>query len=347
MQESIRIEKAALDETANGDIILRGVVHPDSLRQIKADTYQREILPLTACKSLVKAIVERGKIPDITLGMRGGDFTERGGAFHLKDPVYVIDGLQRSSTAIRLMESGDQPAPHLGAIIYFNTTQESEAELFRILNTSRVRLSPNILIRNQREHNIAIELILDICRDTSFALYDRVSWQQSMKRYDIINGATLLSTAGVLHSSIASGLNAFRWQDQAERLALMLRDKIQRKAFRANIIEFFDVLDVAFGVRDVAYKGGATHLKGGFLSSFAFMIASHRTFWDQNWRMTIAPDVARKLKTFPLNDPLVRAACSGGRVRDSLAQLIAEHINSGRRTKRLVPFRSVQKMEEE
>ena len=101
--ESIKLLNSAIDETPSGDIIFRGVIDPSSLSLVRVDTYQREVLPLSVVSSLVKAIREQRQIPDIVLGMRGQNYSERNGITYLHDETYVIDGLQRISVAMELM----------------------------------------------------------------------------------------------------------------------------------------------------------------------------------------------------------------------------------------------------
>lgn len=338
MKEHVRIECGALDEIqGSSDIILRGVIAPETLKLIKADTYQREVLPLSSVSGLIQAIKHGDKVPDITLGMRGGDFEEKNGAYVLKNDVFVIDGLQRQSVAVHLMCVGEKLDPHLGCCVYFNTSYEGESELFKVLNTSRVRLSPNILIRNMREKSPAVELILELCDDTSFILEDRVCWNQRMRRNELLNGASMLHTVAVLHSNYGNMMSS-RWQDVVANLDILLRDKVRRREFGKNIRTFFEVLDSAYGIRTITYKDGATYLRTGFLLSLARTLAMHRNFWTENRELVVTPDIRRKLSSFSLADPMVKTIAANGRVKDTLVTLLVEHLNSGKRTRRLVRF---------
>ena len=84
---SIKVCNAALDQSPSGDIVLRGVIHPDSLSGLRVASYQREVLPITSLSRLIKAIKAGTTLPDIELGMRGQKYIERGGCFHLQDDV--------------------------------------------------------------------------------------------------------------------------------------------------------------------------------------------------------------------------------------------------------------------
>src|SRR3954452_16034050 len=120
-RESVKVLKAALDEDG-ADIILRGVIAPDSLHLLQVDDYQREILPFARIRDLVGAL-ENGNVPDIVLGMRGGAYHDRDGVFYLQDPVFIIDGLQRTTAAKHLLMKGGRE-PRLGVKVHFNTSKE-------------------------------------------------------------------------------------------------------------------------------------------------------------------------------------------------------------------------------
>src|ERR1700677_3610952 len=93
----ISLTSAALDEHA-GEIVLRGVLAPESLPLLKVADYQREILPGMRARNLESVLESGSSVPDITLGMRGGQFTEqKKGTFSLEDRVFIIDGLQRTN----------------------------------------------------------------------------------------------------------------------------------------------------------------------------------------------------------------------------------------------------------
>src|ERR1039458_5813962 len=203
-QVSVKMIHAALDEEG-GEIILRGVVDPASLIHLKVDEYQREILPLSKINVLANAITN-GSVPDIDLGMRGGSFLERDGAFYLQDPVYIVDGLQRTTAAMEVMKKN--VVPHLGATVHFNTTEVWERNRFRVLNVSRVKLSPSILLRNLKVDNEAIEMLYHLCLDSKFVLHNRVCWQQRMQRDHLVQATQLVKAAGFLHSRFGGSLKS-------------------------------------------------------------------------------------------------------------------------------------------
>ena len=100
------------------DIILRGVIDPQSLHLLQVADYQREVLPLAKISELVEAFM-KGSVPDVDLGMRGERFFERSGSFYLQDDVFIVDGLQRVTAALHLIQMATGILPQLGAVVHF------------------------------------------------------------------------------------------------------------------------------------------------------------------------------------------------------------------------------------
>jgi hypothetical protein len=102
-----------------------------------------------------------------------------------------------------------------------------------------------------------------------------------------------------------------------------------------NVKTFFQLLDSAWGIRKILYKDRATHLKSGFLFALADVISEYPAFWSGK-SLRIDRDMQKKIGQFALSDPNVRAmACSGSSIA-FLTRLIVDHINAGKRTRRLV-----------
>jgi hypothetical protein len=341
MTDSIKILKSALDEAPNGDIVLRGLLDPQSLKLIQVDDYQREAIPVTSKSTLVKALKQpSNKIPDVALGMRGGNISGKGDITFLGDAVYVIDGLQRISAARHLIETAQKLDPRLGATVYFNTTKESEAELFRILNTSRIKLSPNILLRNLKDSNPAISMLYDLTtEDPDFVLFERVAWKQMMKRGELITALMLMKVTGQLHSSFGPGVSS-HLHEAANGILATMRSFTKKNVMRDNVITFFEVVNEVWGIREVAFREKATHLRGGFLFAVALLFAKHKNFWDDNRHLIVPPDIRKKLGTFPIQDPtVIQLSSSGTSVKVMLTAMLSDHINSSKRTRRLIPFK--------
>jgi hypothetical protein len=344
-RETIKLTNAAFDEL-NGEIIVRGVLDPKSLHLIQTDDYQREVLPIASQSSLITAFLEDKFIPDITIGMRGGNFIERADnakdkamSVYLQDTTYVIDGLQRISTALHLMRLGKKENPHLGCITYFNTTRESESSLFEILNTRGQKLSANVLIRNLRESNTGVDMMYNLCFDKSFVLYDRVGWAQRMRRTELLTALMLIKTVGMLHSTFGPGLSS-RYYEVAKGLEKTMNDTVGRNTMRDNTKTFFEVIDGAWGIKSVAFKVSAPYLRGNFLMALAQVIAHHKNFWNDR-KLVISSDIRSKIRIFPINDPQIRSmAAGGGSTRGLLYRLILDHLNSGKRKNYMVPFKA-------
>lgn len=334
-RESIKIIHAALDEVEGREIILRGTVSPDSLTRLQVDTYQRETLPLTHIRQLVRAFEEGSSIPDIVLGMRGGDFTERDGAFYLKDDVFIIDGLQRTQAAIQYMNDRGG-TPRLGAAIHFGTSFEWERRLFQLLNGGlRVKLSPNVLLRNERHEHTVVEMLYDLTTtDRTCVMRDRVCWKQRMDRVHLISAMTFLKVATTLHSHVALGGRCAAL-DELIRAADKMAEKVTEAVFGANIRSFFAIVDECWGIKSVHFKEGAAYMRLTFLTTLAALFSRHTDFWRGD-KLTVDADLRRKIKSFPLTDPNVRnLTAASGKARYMLYQLLLDHVNSGKRTKRL------------
>ena len=337
-RESIKVVNAGLDETEKGEIILRGVIDPESLHRLKVADYQREVLPLSTINQLMEAIKSGATLPDVDLGMRGGGYTERDEAYYLHNDVYIVDGLQRITAAMQLLRKGEG-SPRLGATIHFNTEEKWERERFQMLNTSRVRLSPNVLIRNEKEKYTVIEMMHNLCFDKTFALYDRVTWQQAMQRHHLITAATYIKAAGRLHATFGPGKTS-RVTELIPALQKTM-NTVGRNVMRENVKTFFGLIDESWGLRSIAYKAGACYVKTTFLVTLADVLTEYKNFWKDT-RLSIDANLRKKIASFPVTDPqVIQLASASGQARYILYQLMVNHINSGRRPGKgkLVPFK--------
>lgn len=334
--KAVRIVSAALDEDPSKSIVLRGVISPESYEFLHVAGYQREVLSASRqFQGLQHALANGGGVPDVYLGMRGGNYSERDSAFSLHDPVYIVDGLQRTSAARAVWEGGGRP--RLGATIFFNTSEQWERQKFEALNMTAQRLSPNVLLRNKAEGDSqAMGLLLSLTRDQSFVLGQKVSWHQNMLRGELITAKVFAVASVILHKRFG-GMPAMSVTDTAAALDRAY-NIIGRGVLRENLRSFWSVLDECFGVSRITFRCTATCIKGAFLFSIAHVFADHSTFW-RDARIFVEADLRRKIASFPLNDPeVMRLAAAGGAAGRILYQLIINHINSGKRTKHLEPF---------
>jgi hypothetical protein len=336
----VTVECAALDETNTGDIILRCVVALGSLENLMTDDYQREALPLTSISDIVDALKGGQTLPDIELGMRGGRFKEtKDGEFVLQDPVYIIDGLQRRNAALHVLNEKPGMPIRIGATVHFNTDKEWERERFRILNTMQTKVSPNVLLRNRREGSPAVSLMHSLSvNDNAFVLHDRVCWSQRMTRGQLLSALMFLKVVGLLHSHKAPTKRS----SVSELVPAMDKavEMVGPQIMRDNTRHFFDLIDQCWGIRKVQYREGATYLKGAFMKVLAMIISDHREFWrsPDEKRLMVEADLRRKLALFPVHDPqVINLSSSGGKATEILYMLLRDHINSGKRSRRLTP----------
>lgn len=330
----LRVMSGALDELTEGQIVLRGVIDPGSLGGLLQPTYQRETLRKAKTQELMEAFrSSTGRVPDVELAVRGKRYgcTDSNGTYTITGDVYIIDGLQRISAARQFVSEGGKPL--VGAMIHFETTEEWERERFDILNMCRTRLSPNILLRNRTVQCPSLCRLYDLCADESFALYQRVSWSQYMRREELLTALSFLKTVMRLHSKFGAGRYvsvAGLWQALPPMMAT-----VGHAAMIENVKTFFQVLDSTWGIRGILYKDRATHLKSGFLFALADVVSGYPMFWSGK-SLSIDRDMQKKIGQFGLNDPNVRAmACSTSSI-GLLSRLLVDHFNSGKRTRRLV-----------
>jgi hypothetical protein len=330
----LRILSGALDELNEGQMVLRGVIDPASLGGLLRPTYQRETLPKSTIEGLIEAFRNgSGRVPDVELAVRGERYgcTDEKGTYTITGSVYIIDGLQRISAARQFTCGGGRPL--VGAMVHFGTTEQWERERFRILNMRRTRLSPNVLLRNHAAECPSLRRLHQLCSDESFVLCQRVSWSQHMRREELLTALTFLKTVMRLHSSFGAG-RYVSVSGIGQALPPMMAT-VGHATMIENVKTFFALLDATWGVRGILYKDRATHLKGAFLSALAEVISEYPTFWAGN-TLRIDRDTQKKIGQFALGDPSVRAmACSTASI-GLLSRLIVDHINSGKRTRRLV-----------
>ena len=333
------ITNGALDEIGNGDIILRGVVLSDTLRLLKTDAYQREAMPLTSLQDIMSALENGEALPDIELGMRGQNFKEVApGRFVLRDDVYIVDGQQRTNAAIHHIATHPDANVHLGATVHFSTTESWERDRFHTLNTQGIKVSPNVILRNRADTSTSMRLLYDLCtKTTSFTLHGRVCWKQRMVKGELVTALTLAKTVGLLH-----GHKAPSRRNKIDELVPALDkavDLVGIMNMRDNIRTFFSLLDECWGVRHVQYREGASYLRGNFLNVLARILSDHYDFWqdEEERKLFVEASLRRKLAQFPVTqDPnIVNLASSGGKSREILYVLLRDHLNRGKRAKRL------------
>lgn len=331
--DSIKIVNGALHD-ADDQIVLRGVIDPSSLSNLHIGPYQRETLQPAKIAKLMDAH-RFGRVPDVELGMRGERFIERNGVFYLQDPVFIVDGQQRCTAANRLMQLEPSAAPCIGALIHFGTNERWERERFDILNLTQTKLSSNVTLRNLRHDYTVVDTLYKLTHDRTFVLNERVCWDQNMRRGQLISAVLFFKVVGMLHSHLGPG-RSNNVVDLARGLQ-KIYDEIGKTTFVANVRAFFDTIDTCYGVKSVAYSSAAVQLRQVFMLALAKLFTEHTSFWKDESKFFVEAPLIRKLSMFPVTDPTVQSlASSSGKALDMLFTLFVEHVNSGKRTRRLV-----------
>jgi hypothetical protein len=339
---SVRVLSGAVDKQG-GKVVLRGVISPETLTNLRSDTYQREAMPLSSQSSILSALEAGERLPDIELGMRGVRFREdkSDGSIFLLDEVYIIDGLQRVTGGIYHLGKNPGADIRIGATIYFNTTKEWEQDRFRVLNTARLKVSPNVLLRNLKERdngkNYGLVTLYGLSNnDRAFPLFERVCWAQRMTRGELITALVFAKTSLFLHSHKGpSARNSVAEVSDALERSIKA---VGTQHFRENVRTFFNLIDECWGIKRVHYRDGAVYMRGQFLYVLAKVLSDHYEFWqdDDEKKLFIYASTKKKLFQFPINDPYVTSLVgSGGKSRDLLYALLRDHLNRGRKTRRL------------
>ena len=345
----VRIVNAALSER-KGRITLRGEIDPMSLMLVGVDEYQREVLLGIKAEQLDEELTGEG-VPDVELGMRGESFEEIGdGVFLLHDPTYVIDGLQRISSGIRVLPTQpEDELPFIGAAVLFNTTYEFEKDRFLKTNYYATRVNGTVILHpipNDDSHK-AIGLLYKLAykadpkkapKEGEFVLAGRVSWKQRLNKRDLLTALVMVKVAAVLHNHAGPG-KSNQVLPLADNLERTVTEVIGQRNYTANVKHFFEVVDRAWGLQNLDSREGAEWLNGKFLAQLAEVFSDHPTFWrEDNRKLQVDSSTVKKLGGFRFDQVVINLVRGGG-VNDgnALYNLIVRHLNSGRRTNRLVP----------
>ncbi len=329
MANKVRVLNWALAEL-DDQLIVRGVIDPASLKDLKIAPYQREVLSEGKVTKLMDAH-RNGGVDDIKLGMRGArtSETDDGQVLLLLDDTYIIDGQQRTVAGIRVMKDDPPVVPYIGATIRFNTDEATERRLFRIFNLDRTNVSGNVILRNEKEDNPALAALFRLTHDASFVLRGRVTWTQAPRKHELISATTFVKVIGRLHGRFGPGKGS-------EVLAVAsgldrIMGNIGRPTLVANTKAFFDLIEECWGLSIIEFVKGAVVIKSTFLMTLARVLVDHKDFWTED-RLTVPATLSAKLSKFKVNDPTIaNLAGSSGAAGDVLYDLVVRQLNSGRR----------------
>lgn len=330
----IRILNGALDEDPEtGAIVLNGRLDPSTLRFLKVGPYQR---PLGDRNDIFEALKNGVTVPNIDIGVRGNTFATAGDDYEIADDAYIIDGWQRVGTALRILENTPGAPIRMFATVHFGTNELSERHRFTELNKNIKKVASNLHLANMRDLNDAVATLYGLTfNQPDFPVYKRVSWGQNMARGDLITAVSLLKTSVYLHSH-KIGLPSLG-AEKVARTAASVAKSITLMQYRKNVVTFFQVIDECWPIGAIEYRKTAPQVKESFLRNLARFFSEHLDFWNTSGAVFfVAADQRHKLGSFPINDPQVSAlAGSTGTAGNILRELLAKHMNSGRRSGRL------------
>jgi hypothetical protein len=350
-----------LDEDEGGEIIIRGTISKEAINSLQIGPYQRMAnFSPAKVKRIVKAI-EAGRIrkfPDIILGMRGEDWSDDdNGDFLLRNPVFLIDGQQRTVAWDRACINNPQKNWRLGVKVYLNTTQEREAEMFKEYNLGQTPVAASVMLRNEKETSRVAAMLFGVTHQASFALKDRVCWDQVPNKGsggDLINGSTLLKILTTLHAHKFQNTASVGGARVLETLASIdgQIDTVGLQQARANLVTFFDVIDEAWGIRNIigSYRA-RVYLNWGWMDALTKVFSAHTDFWrgKEEKELFVAANFIRDLqdKVDPTDDELVRLVRGSKTGREILYEYMVKHINKGKIVNRLKERKERQQREDD
>jgi len=302
----IILNAALEDDDTTQDIVLRGTVHQDTLKFIRIDWYQREQgFSQRHIAEIISGFTVGGKIPDITLGMRGQRVTTVGNAYHLKDPVFCINGGQRLYAAALAQMERPSLRLSIGAKIHFGTDETIENAMFCKYGTTEVRISPSLMLRNKKKESAAANVLVSLNQDENFALKERIAWDQTKSRGQLLNGYTLARITGALHGHKGGSLRSHRINELAGSLDTLV-DAIGEDTLRINLIRFFNAIDKCWNIRNLSGGRDETRpqLRPEFLLAIATLTSRYTEFWDGAERneFHFPERYIKRLKGFKLAD---------------------------------------------
>lgn len=322
-------------DVRHGDILIQGVVAPESWENIGYDSYQRELASARQREKLFKALEQGEPLTPVELGMRGARTKDAAnGNLFLLDEVYCIDGRQRIGTLIEWKLAHPEDNSFLSCTVHTNTDFTWEEQRFNKLGTGQRAISPSKIFANMRNQHAGIAAIYGLTNnDKNFALYQRVCWNQNMKREpaDLTTGRVVLIVAAHLHSHKVPSRN-YTMGSLLPGLDNIIKT-FGIQTFKDNVREFFDIVDHSWGLRNLAYKGNV-QLGSGFLLALARLFSDHEDFWTADGlRLRVDLAEKNKLRGMRLDQNVQTLAAGGSKERLGLRWHMIQTINHRRRTK--------------
>lgn len=320
----VRILNASLDEEEDR-IIIRGALDQSTIKFINMGWYQREQgFSHLHTQDIVEAYFNGSKVPDITIGMRGNRTSGKANIFILKDKCYCIDGGQRLYAAAMALRERPDLKISLGAKVFTDTNEEFENEMFCKLGTTQKRIAPSVLLRNRKKKSPAARVLVEMNKHSDFALKDRVTWDQSRTRHELISGYSFSRVVGALHSHRAPVRSA-KIYELLDGLDLLV-ERIGEESLRNNAIRFFDAIDACWTIRQLSGgRESRPHLKPVFLMTLARLMSSYPDFWEGKERddFFFPQSYLKRLRGFKLADYV---KTSGNIPTDALYEVLRKRL---------------------
>jgi hypothetical protein len=336
----IKLRNGLLVKPQQDRIVIRGELEPETLPDLEVDWYQRGQVNPKKIKELMAGIeANSDNIPDLTIGMRGKtyDITNDGGVV-LHDPTFIIDGFQRWTASMLLMEK--KTLPYLGVKAFLPSDIDFELKMFRDLNSKRTSMSASVLLRNEKEYSRVAATLWGLSRDPKFALDGRVAWDQQVEKTingQLLRGITLLDVLFRMHSHVDTVV--FTRGNVIKRVYALEKviDAVGLQRARDNLTTFFDVVDEAWGIRGAQLKYNETFLTVGWLMALAKLFSDHREFWRDDVELQVPANHMRDLKRIKWSDPKLEMMARGNAtMQEHLKSAFLDIMNKGKSSGRLV-----------
>jgi hypothetical protein len=328
-------------------VVIRGELEPETLLNLQYDWYQRGLVAPKRIKELMEGIEQSSEnFPDLTIGMRGQEHDITNSEVLLHDPTFIIDGLQRWTACIMLMEKG--LLPYMGCKVFLSSDINFELKMFRDLNSKRTSMSASVLLRNEKEYSRVAATLWGLAQDQKFALCDRVAWGQMVDKSltgQLLRGVTMLDVIFLLHAHVPTVV--YTRGPVHKRLYALEKyiDAIGLQQARDNLTTFFNVVDEAWGIRDSQIKYNATFMTPGWLQTLAKLFSDHREFWREA-ELSVSAPLMRDLKRIRWTDPGLEMMARGNiSAHDHLKSAFLDIINKGKSTGRLVDRYTLERAE--
>ncbi|WP_461325756.1 hypothetical protein [Bradyrhizobium barranii] len=192
----------------------------------------------------------------------------------------------------------------LGAKVFLGTTEDFENELFCTLGTTQVRIAPSVLLRNKKKKSRAADVLVELNNEPRFALKNRITWDQTRTRHELISGYSFARVAAMLHAHKGGALKTTKIYDLLGGLDQLVAT-IGEDLLRDNIIRFFDTVDKCWTIRQLAGgREARPHLKPAFLLTLARLLSHYPEFWDGGDRnfFNFPDSYIKRLRGFKLSD---------------------------------------------